>query len=94
MPRLPVRWLPMRLERLRGLWRLRRLLPVLGTLRLVLDRKTLSRHRPTRIRGLGLLSTQPIRFICGTVGANNSLSSAVSALQSPQWRGSLASTAR
>jgi hypothetical protein len=31
-PRLPV-WM----ERLRGLWRLRRLLPVLGTLRLVLD---------------------------------------------------------
>jgi hypothetical protein len=37
MSRMPLRWLSMRLERLRGLWRLRRLLPVLGTLRLVLD---------------------------------------------------------
>ena len=95
MPRLPLRWLSMRLERLLELRWLRRLLPVLGTLRLVLDQKTLSRYRPTRITGLGLLLTQPIRFICGTVGANNSLPSAVSALQgrSPQWRGSLGSTA-
>jgi hypothetical protein len=35
---LPLRWLPMRLERLLGLWRLRRLLRVLGLLPLVLDR--------------------------------------------------------
>jgi len=38
MPRLPVR-LPVRLERLLGLWRLRRLLLVLGPLCLVLDQK-------------------------------------------------------
>ena len=41
MPRLPVRWLPVRLERLLGLRRLRRLrlglLLVLGPLWLVLD---------------------------------------------------------
>jgi hypothetical protein len=40
MSRLPLR-LPMRLERLLGLWRLRRLLRVLGLLSLVLDQKTL-----------------------------------------------------
>jgi hypothetical protein len=42
---LPLRRLPMRLERLLGLWRLRRLrlglLLVLGPLSLVLDQKTL-----------------------------------------------------
>ena len=38
--RLQVRRLQMRLERLRGLWRLRRLLRILGTLPLVLDRRT------------------------------------------------------
>jgi hypothetical protein len=38
--RLPVRRLQMRLERLLGLWRLRRLLRILGTLPLVLDRRT------------------------------------------------------
>jgi hypothetical protein len=32
MPRLPVRWLSVRLERLLGLWRLRRLLLVLELL--------------------------------------------------------------
>jgi hypothetical protein len=32
MPRLPVRWLSVRLERLLGLWRLRGLLLVLGLL--------------------------------------------------------------
>jgi hypothetical protein len=90
MPRLPVRRLPVWMERLLGLWRLRRLLPVLGTLRLVLDQNTLS---STRITGLGLLSTQPIRFICGTVGANNSLPSAVSARQGRSPQCSLASTA-
>jgi hypothetical protein len=37
--RLQVRRLQMRLERLRGLW-LRRLLRILGTLPLVLDRRT------------------------------------------------------
>ena len=42
MPRLPVRWLPVRLERLLGLWRLRRLLLVLGLLSLVLDQITLT----------------------------------------------------
>jgi hypothetical protein len=36
MPRLSLRWLPVWLETLRGLWRLRRLLPVLGSLPLVL----------------------------------------------------------
>ena len=39
MRRLPVRWLPVRLERLLGLWRLRRrLLCVLGRLPLVLTK--------------------------------------------------------
>jgi hypothetical protein len=38
MPRMPVRWLSMRLERLLGLRRLRRLLLVLGPLCFVLDR--------------------------------------------------------
>ena len=38
MPRLPVRRLPVWMERLLGLWRLRRLLRVLGLLPLVLDR--------------------------------------------------------
>jgi hypothetical protein len=38
--RLPVWWLPVRLEWLLGLWRLRRrLLQVLGRLSLVLDQK-------------------------------------------------------
>jgi hypothetical protein len=37
MPRLSLWWLPVWLERLLGLWRLRRLLPILGTLPLVLD---------------------------------------------------------
>ena len=54
MPRLPVRWLPVRLERLLGLWRLRRLLLVLGLLSLVLDQITLSRCSPTRVTGPGL----------------------------------------
>ena len=36
MRRLPVRWLPVRLEKLLGLWRLRRLLLVLGLLPRVL----------------------------------------------------------
>ena len=40
LPRLQVRRLQMRLERLRGLWRLRRLLRVLGSLPLVLGRRT------------------------------------------------------
>ena len=40
MPRLQMWRLQMRLERLRWLWRLRRLLRVLGTLPLVLDRRT------------------------------------------------------
>jgi hypothetical protein len=38
--RLQVRRLQMRLERLLGLWRLRRLLRILGPLPLVLDRRT------------------------------------------------------
>ena len=41
--RLQVRRLQMRLERLLGPWRLRRLLRILGTLPLVLDRRTVRR---------------------------------------------------
>jgi hypothetical protein len=36
MPRLSLRWLPVWLATLRGLWRLRSLLPILGSLPLVL----------------------------------------------------------
>jgi len=53
MPRLPLRWLSMRLERLLELRWLRRLLPVLGPLRLVLD-KNLSGRTPTQITRPGL----------------------------------------
>ena len=44
MPRLPLRWLSMRLERLLGLRWLRRLLPVMGPLRLVLTDYSRSIH--------------------------------------------------
>jgi len=78
MSRLPVRPLRVRLERLLGLWRLRRLrlglLQVLGlaVLPLVLDQKALSRHRLTRITGPGLARPGPPCSICGTEDAGNS----------------------
>ena len=50
MPRLPVRWLSMRLERLLGLRRLRRLLLVLGLLPRVLTQN----RWLTRVTGPGL----------------------------------------
>jgi len=59
MRRLPVR-LPVRLEKLLGLWRLRRLLLVLGHLSLVLDQITLSRHRLTQVTGPGLARPGPL----------------------------------
>jgi hypothetical protein len=63
MPRMPVRWLSMRLERLLGLRRLRWLLLVLGPLRLVLDRLQCGdRHR---LLGQGRDSpSRPVAFGC------------------------------
>jgi len=58
---LPLR-LPVRLQTLLGLWRLRRLwrlLRVLGRLSLVLDQKTLNRRRSMRVTGPGLARSGP-----------------------------------
>ena len=71
MPRLPVRWLPVRLERLLGLWRLRRLLLVLGLLSLVLDQITLSRCSPTRSQGR-VLRDPACCLVCAAESASNS----------------------
>jgi len=67
--------LSMRLERLLGLRRLRlglrRLLPVLGRLPLVLDQKALSRHRLTRVTGPGLARPgPPVLFAAPSMLAN------------------------
>jgi hypothetical protein len=66
MPRLSLRWLPVWLETLLGLWRLRRLLPVLGSLPLVLrlaDRQFGRRSRQwPRIRCMARADPGPHRW--------------------------------
>jgi hypothetical protein len=70
---LPLRRLPMWLERLLGLWRLWRLLPLVvrvqGSLPLVLEQ---NRYR-LKSKGRVLLDPAHRCLICGTIGANNSL---------------------
>jgi hypothetical protein len=68
--RLSLRWLPLWLERLLGLWRLRRLLLVLGFLSHLLDQILKRRAQRRESRGRVLLD-RPSCLICDGVAVKS-----------------------